>query len=302
VLPDPELLLLEPEDPEPLLDPDDPELPPEKASVAASPELDGLLLLEQLPDSAAQIATSGMPTCRRIDLMRGILRYRQRTGPRAGDSSESNADATAKNRSNNLLASPRRMELMMHPNRREHVSTSRTDRSRHTAAVFVLAAAAAACAEPSARTPADQAAFMERTRCASDDDDKTIAPVLNGSALQRIEPLYGTIGGAKSGPMPELRGVTVIVVALPGVTAEWLDRALECHSAKEVLGHEPAPSDDPFWLPGSAVNIDVTSDRDGFNVSIIGYSANDAQLILARATSFAKGKAAAAPKAGEGGH
>jgi hypothetical protein len=164
--------------------------------------------------------------------------------------------------------------------------------------VFVVAAATAACAEQSARTPADLAAFMERTRCASDDDDKAIAPVLNGSAVQRIEPLLGTIGGAKSGPMPELRGVTVIVVALPGITAEWLDRALECHSAKEVLGHEPAPSDDPFWLPGSFVNIDVTSDRDGFNVAIIGYSANDAQQILARSTSFAKAKAAA--KAGEG--
>ena len=179
-------------------------------------------------------------------------------GAESGEIRANERGCDRKKRSNNLLASPRRMALMMHPNRRDHVSTSRTDRSRHAAAVFVVAAATAACAEQSARTPADLAAFMERTRCASDDDDKAIAPVLNGSAVQRIEPLLGTIGGAKSGPMPELRGVTVIVVALPGITAEWLDRALECHSAKEVLGHEPAPSDDPFWLPGSFVNIDVT--------------------------------------------
>lgn len=99
VLPDPELLLLdpeEPEEPEPLLDPDDPELPLAKASVAASPELDGLLLLEQPPDSAAQIAMSGMARCRRIDLIRRILRCRQRTGPRAGRFERTNADATAR--------------------------------------------------------------------------------------------------------------------------------------------------------------------------------------------------------------
>jgi hypothetical protein len=182
------------------------------------------------------------------------------------------------------------------------VSTSRTDRSHRIIAVFVLAAATAACAEPSARTPADQAAFMERTRCASDDDDKALAPVLSGDAVQRVQPLYSTVEGAKTGPQSELRGATVTVAALPGLTAEWLDRALECHSAKEMLGHEPAPSDDPFWLPGSSVDIDVTSDRDGFNVAITAYSANDARQILTRANAFAKSKASAAPKTGEASH
>jgi hypothetical protein len=194
------------------------------------------------------------------------------------------------------------MEFMMHPNRGQHVSTSRMVRLHHAAAALALAAATSACAEPSARTPADEAAFMERTRCASDDDDKALAPVLGGDAVQRVQPLYSTVEGAKTGHQSELRGAVVTVSALPGITAEWLDRALECHSAKEVLGHGPTLSDDPFWLPGSSVNIDVTSDRDGFNVAVSAYSANDARRILDRANAFAKSKTSAGPKTGEVAH
>jgi hypothetical protein len=142
----------------------------------------------------------------------------------------------------------------------------------------------------------------ERTRCASDDDDKALAPVLGGDAVQRVQPLYSTVEGAKTGHQSELRGAVVTVSALPGITAEWLDRALECHSAKEVLGHGPTLSDDPFWLPGSSVNIDVTSDRDGFNVAVSAYSANDARRILDRANAFAKSKTSAGPKTGEVAH
>src|ERR1700690_3104200 len=65
--------------------------------------------------------------------------------------------------------------------------------------IFLLAVAAAACGESTgrgAKTPADQAAFMERTRCAADDDDKALAPVLSGDAVQGVHPLYSTVEGA----------------------------------------------------------------------------------------------------------
>jgi hypothetical protein len=164
-----------------------------------------------------------------------------------------------------------------------------------------LAATAAACGESSpqgVRSPADRAAFMESTRCATDDDEKSIAPVLSGSAVQGVQPLYNTLEGSKSGVQAALRGATIKVAALPGVTSEWLDRALECHSAKVTLGHLPGAPDDPFWLPGSAVDIDVRSARDGFDVAITGYSSEDARQILDRANAFAKAKVPAAPKGG----
>ena len=170
------------------------------------------------------------------------------------------------------------------------------------ATVVLLALAAAACGESSAqgvKSPADRAAFMERTRCAPDDDDKALGAVLGGSAVQRVQPLYSTVDNAKGGLQAELRGATVVVEALPGITAEWLDRALECHGAKEALGHTTAASDDPFWLPGSSVDIDVRSAKDGFDVAVSAYSSSDAHQVLARANAFAKSKTANAPKEGE---
>ncbi|MGO9837371.1 MAG: hypothetical protein ACLP1X_24525, partial [Polyangiaceae bacterium] len=81
--------------------------------------------------------------------------------------------------------------------------------------------------------------------------------------------------------------------------AAELDRALECHGAKEALGHTTAASDDPFWLPGSSVDIDVRSAKDGFDVAVSAYSSSDAHQVLARANAFAKSKTSIAPKAGE---
>lgn len=144
-----------------------------------------------------------------------------------------------------------------------------------------------------ARSPADQAAFMERTRCGADDDEKTIAPVLTGSAVVSVQPLYAAAGGSKSGPQSELRGATVTVSALPGVTAEWLDRALECHGAKAMLGRVQA-GNDPFWLPDATLDVDVRSAKDGFEIAIGAFSPEDARRILDRANAFAGSKAPAA--------
>jgi hypothetical protein len=78
------------------------------------------------------------------------------------------------------------------------------------------------------------------------------------------------------------------VRALRGVTAEWLDRALECHSARRVLGRIPASDapNDPFWLPGSVVDIDAESAKDRFVVDVRGATVREGQEILQRANAF----------------
>jgi hypothetical protein len=75
---------------------------------------------------------------------------------------------------------------------------------------------------------------------------------------------------------------------LPGETAEWLDRELECHNARLTLGETQSMPDDPFWLAGSAVDIDVRPTSDGLLVGVAGYSPDDARAILEHAQSFAK--------------
>jgi hypothetical protein len=83
------------------------------------------------------------------------------------------------------------------------------------------------------------------------------------------------------------------VLAVKGFTAEWLDRALECHSARRVLGRIPTTTlpDDPFWLPGRMVDIDVGATRAGFQVFIQGQTIKDAQEILSRANAFVEARA-----------
>jgi hypothetical protein len=135
---------------------------------------------------------------------------------------------------------------------------------------------------------------MERTRCGPEVNDAALAPILSGQAVRGVEPLYATIEGGKSGEEAHLRGAILTVSALPGMTAEWLDRELECHSASVVLGQVKATPDDPFWLPASTVDIDVRPGKDGFVIGVAGYSSADARQILERARSFAKAKEAPA--------
>jgi hypothetical protein len=129
---------------------------------------------------------------------------------------------------------------------------------------------------------------MERTRCGADLDPKALEPLLDGTAVDSVQPLYANVENAKSGAQSELQGATIRVRALQGVTAEWLDRALECHSAQRVLGRIPESSapNDPFWLPGRVVDIDAQSARDGFTVAVRGSTSDDARAILARANGF----------------
>jgi hypothetical protein len=137
---------------------------------------------------------------------------------------------------------------------------------------------------------------MEHTRCLAGDDDATLAPVLGANAVQNVEPLYATLEGAKAGLHAELRGATVVVAALPGMTAEWLDRALECHSAKEAIGHASVVSADPFWLPVPAsTSMSARHGTDSMS-PWTGFSPEDARQILARASAFLKSKSSDTPQ------
>jgi hypothetical protein len=139
-----------------------------------------------------------------------------------------------------------------------------------------------------AKTPADQAAELVRTRCVANADEAALAPVFDGSAIEGVAPLYNSVVGYKSGQFTELTGTAIKVRALPGVTAEWLTRALECHSAKRVLGtiaSTVAPSD-PFWLPGRMVDIDAASAHDGFRVEVRAAGPVEGHEVLDRAKAF----------------
>jgi hypothetical protein len=126
---------------------------------------------------------------------------------------------------------------------------------------------------------------VERTYC-SDFSDKQLTRVLDGSAVERIEPVYS--GWASKGSNPRLRGAAIVVRPVQGETAEWLNRALECHSARQLgsFARGSTVSADPFWLSDALVTIEVASSGDGFRIQLTADTSADAREILARAQAM----------------
>jgi hypothetical protein len=130
-----------------------------------------------------------------------------------------------------------------------------------------------------------------RTRCASNADETPIVPLLDGTAIETVEPLYNNgLGGARIGHWSLLVGTVITVRALPGVTAEWLTRELECHSARYVAGNASASTlpNDPFSLPGRMVAIDAQSGHGSFRVEVRAAHPAEAQELLDRARAFTR--------------
>ena len=155
--------------------------------------------------------------------------------------------------------------------------------------VVVLTSTLAGCGgipflSPDMRTPADRARDVE-PKCQGFGDE-TAAPLLSRGAVDSVEPAYSHV---QSGPVsrePRLRGARIHVRPLPGLSREAMDRTLECHEARVMLGRVPAGVDDPYVLEGSWLDIDVDSEGDGFVVSVLGDDRDTAQRVLERAQRF----------------
>jgi hypothetical protein len=135
----------------------------------------------------------------------------------------------------------------------------------------------------------DQAAVAMERRCSRDVDEQSIAEVLNGDAVERWQPAY--VSAPASGSYSKrLAGAAFTVRPLNGYSAERLTRALECHSARRVLGRLASAQQehDPFWLPGKTVDIDVASTGKDFVVSVRSSDVAEASEIMARAKAFAE--------------
>jgi hypothetical protein len=140
-----------------------------------------------------------------------------------------------------------------------------------------------------ARSPTDDAAAVERSRCGPDLDDTTLEPIFGHRAVESAEPLYARTSADRAGASVRLEGAVIYVRAIQGVTVEWLNRALECHGARRVLGKIPenVSPNDPFWLPGRMVSVETQSIGHGFRIAVRGATQADAQEILIRANAFA---------------
>jgi hypothetical protein len=100
-----------------------------------------------------------------------------------------------------------------------------------------------------------------------DDDDRDISPFYHREDVASVSPLVEEVKTGKGVTKKEV-GATVVFRALPGMTAEWLQRVVDCHIARaSAAGHEmPEMSYCPLELKG--VKAKVASTGSGFAVNV----------------------------------
>jgi hypothetical protein len=115
--------------------------------------------------------------------------------------------------------------------------------------------------------------------------DRDESPFLHREDIENVAPLYVPVS-AKTGGQ-RLVGATVRFRAVPGMTAEWLQRIVDCHMARNAArGYElPDMSECPLMIKGATAT--VTSTGNGFAVSVRSDDYEAATKIRQRAEALA---------------
>jgi hypothetical protein len=116
--------------------------------------------------------------------------------------------------------------------------------------------------------------------------DRDESPFLRSEDIDSVAPLYAPLS-PKSGAQ-RLVGATVHFRAVPGMTAEWLQRIVECHIARNAaLGYEmPEMNECPLMVKGATAT--VTSTGNGFAVNVRSDDFETATAIRRRADALAR--------------
>lgn len=140
------------------------------------------------------------------------------------------------------------------------------------------------------RAAAAALAQAEATACSGiDDEDRDMSPFAHREDIVSATPIAEEVGRGKQRPN-EIKGATVVFRAVPGLTAEWLQRLVDCHIARaSSVGHQmPEMAYCPLVLKG--VKATVSSTGNGFAIAVTSDEKATAEEILKRA------KAAAPPQ------
>lgn len=124
----------------------------------------------------------------------------------------------------------------------------------------------------------------EATACAGlSDDDRVMSPFEHHADIAGVETFVKQLASGKTGPVRREAGATVTFHAVPGLTAEWLQRLVDCHLARNAaLGHDVPEMPNCPLVPRGVV-AHARSTGAGFAVDIESDDAATAREILARA-------------------
>jgi hypothetical protein len=149
----------------------------------------------------------------------------------------------------------------------------------------VVAAPSSGCLE-SESIPA-RAAKVERQTCAGAGSEEDAEETLRKTTVLRAESKCHV---DYCNGVGQVFGVKLTVVPPEGVTADRLARTLQCHGARAILGRldvSKIADDDPYWLPGSWVEIEVQREAGHLLVTLNGDHVSDNIRLLRRATAYA---------------
>ena len=110
-----------------------------------------------------------------------------------------------------------------------------------------------------------------------------MSPFEHTEDIANVEQLNARVGGSKGQQGARMVGATVTFRAVEGMTAEWLQRVIDCHLARNAsLGHV-VPEMPNCPLVPKGVQVHVSSTGNGFAVAISSDDMETAREILARA-------------------
>ncbi len=118
------------------------------------------------------------------------------------------------------------------------------------------------------------------------DIDRDMSPFEHREEIVSVEPSNAT--GSGKFPSTQTKGAVVTFRATPGMTAQWLQRVVDCHLARNAaLGHVvPEMPSCPLVPNGASAKVSATDS--GFAVKIESDDSVTAQEILRRAQLLTK--------------
>lgn len=117
------------------------------------------------------------------------------------------------------------------------------------------------------------------------DEDRDMSPFAHRDDIASVEPLTVGSSGAK-GQTPRTVGAVITFRAVPGMTAQWLQRVVDCHLARNAaVGHE-APEMPYCPLVPKDASASVSATDSGFAVAVRSDDSNTAKEILRRARAL----------------
>jgi hypothetical protein len=126
----------------------------------------------------------------------------------------------------------------------------------------------------------------EASSCAGiPDEDRDMSPFNHRADIAEVKP-HVVDARVSRQTVKKTTGADIVFLAVPGMTAEWLQRIVDCHLARaSAVGHDmPEMSYCPLVLKD--VVAKVTSTGNGFAVEVSSENADTAKEILRRSEAL----------------